>query len=89
MTRGSGGGGFGLVDFGGAEVREEGGQDADGGKIGADVVDEIDAGAVGEFAERGRADTSQAEGQAEKQAGDHANSSGHELLPINEDCRER
>ena len=49
-ARSSGGGGIGLMDFGGAEVGEEGGQDADGGKKRADVVDKIDAGMVGKFA---------------------------------------
>ncbi len=43
-------GGFGLMDFRGAEVGEEGGQDADGGKIGADMVDEINVGEIGELA---------------------------------------
>ena len=85
----SGGGGLRLTGFGGAEVGEEGRQEADRGKIGADVVDKVDAGVIGEFAERRRADAAQTERQAEKQAGDHANSSGHQLLAIDQDRGKR
>src|SRR5690349_17621794 len=85
----SGGGGLGLMHSGGTQIREEGCQDANRWKIRADVVDEINAGVIGELAERRRADTTQAERQAEKQAGDHADSSGHELLSIDQDRGER
>lgn len=85
----SGGGGFGLMRFGGTQIWQERRKDTNCGKIRADVVNEIDAGAIGQFAERRRADATQTERQSEKQTGDHANSSGHKLLPIDQDRGER
>ena len=69
----------------GFEVGEEGGEEAEGGKPGADVVDGDDGGHVGEFAEDGCADAAHAEGEAEEEAGDHADASGDEFLGVDED----
>src|ERR1700744_5064253 len=45
----------------------------------------VDAGAVGEAAEDGRADAAHAKGQAEEQAGDEADLTGDQFLGIDED----
>ncbi len=66
-------------------VGEKSGEQTDGGKVGADVVDVDDAGHVGEFAEDGCADAAHAEGESEEESGDHADSAGNQLLRVDED----
>ena len=69
-------------------VGKKAGQQADGGKVGADFVDEDDAGHVGESAEYCGADAAHAEGESEEESGDHSYSSGDEILRVDEDGRE-
>ena len=40
--------------------------------VGTDMIDRLDAVAVGESAEHGRCHTAHSEGKSEKQSGDHA-----------------
>ena len=76
----------GWLEFSGwLEVGEEPGEEADGGQVGAELVDVDDAGGVGYFAEDGGTDASHAEGEAEEEAGDHADAAGDELLRVDED----
>jgi len=69
----------------GGDVWKEGGEDAERGKKGADVVHEVDAGVVGKLAQQCGADTAQAEGQSEEESGDCADFSGDEILSVDED----
>jgi hypothetical protein len=61
-----------VVDAG-----EEDGEEAEGGEPGDDFVDVDDAPGIGEMAQHGGADAAHAEGEAEEQAGDHADASGN------------
>ena len=52
------------------------------------LVDELDAVRVGELAQHRGADAAHAEGEAEEQAGDHADPARHQLLRVDHDRRE-
>ena len=70
----------------GAEIWEQGGEEADQREIGADVEDEGKAVAIGQGAEEGGAEAAQAEGEAEEEAGHRADFAGDELLRVVENA---
>ena len=73
----------------GGEWRISAGEQADRRQEGADAVDELDAGQVGQQAEHRRAEAAHAEREAEEQARDHADLAGHQFLRVDHDGRER
>lgn len=76
--------GRGMFSFAGHD-REEAGEQADGGEEGTDLVDEFDAGGVGQAAEDSRADASHAKSEAEEETGDESDAAGNQFLGVDED----
>src|SRR5262249_29897611 len=70
------------------QVRQEYREQPDRRHEGADLIDKADARPVGELAEDGGADSADPKGEAEKEAGDHADAAGQQLLRIDDDGRE-
>lgn len=66
-------------------VRQEDGEQADQGEVGAQFIHHAQAGAVGQLAEQGGADAGEAEGQAEEEAGDGAHFARHQILGVDQD----
>ncbi len=71
-----------------ANVRQEIRQQPDRRQEGADLIDEGQAREVGDFPQRRRPDAAEPERQPEEQPGDRADIAGHQLLRIDDDCRE-
>src|ERR1700676_4491814 len=72
-----------------AEVRQERGEDADGGEERAKVIDEVDTIPVGQLAQEGCSDSPQTESEPEKEPGDHADSSGNQILGVDQNRGKR
>src|SRR6185437_7088948 len=66
-------------------LRQEHREQPDRRQEGADLIDELDRGVVGELAERRRAETAYAEGDAEEHARDHAEAMRHQFLREHDD----
>src|SRR5437773_2217741 len=58
-------------------------------QVRADAIDEKDVRAIGERTERGCGDAADAERHAKKEARNHPDATGHQLLRIDDDHRER
>jgi len=71
------------------EIRQKRRQQPDERQVGAQPVDELDAGRVGEPAERGRSEAAHAEREAEEDAANRPDPAGDELLRVHEDRGER
>ena len=69
------------------QVWQKGSQQADGRQIGADFIDEADAGQVGKPAEQSGPQTGHPEGQSEEETGDHADFPRQQFLGIDHDRR--
>ncbi len=70
-------------------VRQEGGEQSDQRQERAEPVHGLDAGDVGDPAQRRRADAGEPEREAVEDAGDHAHASGQQVLRIDQDGGER
>lgn len=66
------------------DIGQEGGQQANKGQIGADLIDGFDAGGIGQFAQQGGPYPSHAEGEAEEEAGNGADLAGYQILGVDQ-----
>ena len=67
------------------DIGQEGGQQANKGQIGADLVDGFDAGGIGQSAQQGGPYPSHTEGEAEEEAGNGADLAGYQILGVDQD----
>ena len=70
------------------EIGKEYGDDAEQRHIGTEVIDRLDAIAVGEVAEHGRCHATDTKGKSEKQARDHAELCRQKFLSVKQNSRE-
>jgi hypothetical protein len=71
------------------QVGKENSKQADHRKERTYAVDQLDAGPIGTFSQHCGPDATHPEGQVEEKARNHTDPTGHQLLSINKNCRER
>src|ERR1022692_1298691 len=77
-----------AASFRRTDCRKKDCQQTDRRKESTDTVNEVDAGAVGQRAEHGRADAAHAESQSKEQARDRAHFAGDQILRVDQNRRE-
>ena len=69
------------------DVGQDARDNAQQGQQGADPKDELDAGTVGQPAEKCRSEAAQSEHQSEEDARDHTHLAGHQIGGVDQDRR--